>query len=108
LKVVANTISALSDIHTSATSQPFTSSSDPAIFTATSTNLNKLLVALNKCSKWGRVAILSALARYQAQDEKESDHICERVIPQFQQVNGNVVFAAVRVCLHSSFVGVCG
>jgi AP-1 complex subunit beta-1 len=34
--------SALSDIHTSATSQPSTSSLDPAIFTVTQTILNKL------------------------------------------------------------------
>ena len=81
------------------TSQPSTSSSDPAIFNVTSTILNKLLIALNECSEWGRVAILSALSRYQAHDEKESEHICERVVPQFQHVNGSVVLAAVRVCL---------
>ena len=98
-KVVANTITALADIHTSATSQPSTSSSDPAVFNVTPTILNKLLIALNECSEWGRVAILSALSRYQAQDEKESEHICERVVPQFQHVNGSVVLAAVRVCL---------
>jgi hypothetical protein len=42
--------------------------------------LNKLLIALNECSG-RRVALLSALARYEAQDEKESEHICERVVP---------------------------
>ncbi len=31
------------------------------------------------------------------QDEKESEHICERVVPQFQHVNGAVVLAAVKV-----------
>ncbi|KAH8976732.1 Adaptor protein complex beta subunit [Lactarius akahatsu] len=97
--VVANTITALADIHTSATSQPSTSSSDPAVFTVTPTILNKLLIALNECSEWGRVAILSALARYEAQDEKESEHICERVVPQFQHVNGSVVLGAVRVIM---------
>ncbi len=97
-KVVANTITALADIHTSVTSQPSTSSSDPAVFTVTPTILNKLLIALNECSEWGRVAILSALARYEAHDEKESEHICERVVPQFQHVNGSVVLGAVRVC----------
>ncbi|KAI9432648.1 Adaptor protein complex beta subunit [Lactarius indigo] len=85
--VVANTITALADIHTSATSQPSTSSSDPAVFTVTPTIL-KLLIALNECSEWGRVAI--------SQDEKESEHICERVVPQFQHVNGSVVLGAVR------------
>ena len=96
-QVVANTIAALSDIHIAATSQPSTSSSDPGIFIITASILNKLLIALNECSEWGRVAILNALARYVATDEKESEHICERVVPQFQHVNGSVVLAAVKV-----------
>lgn len=96
-KVVANTVAALTDIHTIATSShPPPSPSDPAIFTITSSVLNKLLIALNECSEWGRVAILNALARYVAQDDKESEHICERVVPQFQHVNGSVVLAAVK------------
>jgi AP-1 complex subunit beta-1 len=45
------------------------------------------------------VAILNALARYTAHDEKESEHICERVVPQFQHVNGSVVLAAIKVRL---------
>jgi AP-1 complex subunit beta-1 len=94
-KVVANAITALANIHTSL---PSTSSSDPAIFTITPAILNKLLIALNECSEWGRVAILSALARYEAQYEKENGHICERVVPQFQHVNGSVVLGAVKVC----------
>ena len=57
-----------------------------------------MLIALNECSEWGRVAILTALARYEASDEKESEHICERVVPQFQHANGSVVLAAVKVC----------
>lgn len=103
IKVVANTVAALTDIHIAATSQPSTSSSDPAIFTVTTTILNKLLIALNECSEWGRVAVLNALARYIAQDEKESEHICERVVPQFQHANGSVVLAAVKVCLFQLF-----
>ena len=43
------------------------------------------------------MAILNALARYHAHDDKESEHICERVVPQFQHVNGSVVLAAVKV-----------
>ncbi|KAG8215400.1 adaptin N terminal region-domain-containing protein [Butyriboletus roseoflavus] len=98
--VVANTVAALTDIHTIATSNhPPPSSSDPAIFTITSSVLSKLLIALNECSEWGRVAILNALARYIAQDDKESEHICERVVPQFQHVNGSVVLAAVKVIM---------
>jgi AP-1 complex subunit beta-1 len=98
--VVANTVAALTDIHTiAASSHPPLLPSDPAIFTITSSVLNKLLIALNECSEWGRVAILNALARYTAQDDKESEHICERVVPQFQHVNGSVVLAAVKVIM---------
>lgn len=64
--------------------------------------LTKLLVALNECSEWGRIAILSTLARYKAQDEKESEHICERVMPQFQHVNAAVVLGAVKVSILGS------
>jgi vesicle coat complex subunit len=42
---------------------------------------------------------LNALARYDAQDDKESEHICERVVPQFQHVNGSVVLAAMKVIM---------
>lgn len=59
--------------------------------------LNKLLIALNECSEWGRVAILTQLGRYKAVDERESEHICERVVPQLQHANGSVVLAAVKV-----------
>ncbi|KAK2465515.1 hypothetical protein APHAL10511_002407 [Amanita phalloides] len=105
--VVANTVAALTDIHISATSQqPSISPSDPGYFVITSTILNKLLIALNECSEWGRVAILNALARFETEDEKESEHICERVMPQFQHVNGSVVLAAVKVIMiHMRHVG---
>ncbi|CCL99815.1 uncharacterized protein FIBRA_01839 [Fibroporia radiculosa] len=93
--VVANTVAALSDIHTAATAAG--TSSDA--FQITSVILNKLLVALNECSEWGRVAILNALARYETVDEKESEHICERVVPQFQHANASVVLAAVKVVM---------
>ena len=82
-------------------SQPGASPSDPGYFEITSAILGKLLIALNECSEWGRVAILNALGRYVVQDEKESEHICERVVPQFQHVSGSVVLAAVKV----SFMG---
>jgi AP-1 complex subunit beta-1 len=55
------------------------------------------LIALGECTEWGRIAILGAVARYKAEDEKEAEHICERVIPQFQHANGSVVLAAIKV-----------
>ncbi|KAF7297084.1 Rho GTPase activating protein 22 [Mycena indigotica] len=97
--VVANTVAALTDIHNAASARPSSSTSDPGIFIISPTILNRLLIALNECSEWGRIAILNALARYQAQDEKESDHICERVVPQLQHANGSVVLAAVKVVM---------
>jgi AP-1 complex subunit beta-1 len=59
--------------------------------------LKKLLMAMNECTEWGRITILTVLADYVAADVKESEHICERVIPQFQHVNPSVVLAAVKV-----------
>ncbi|KAF7317952.1 AP complex subunit beta [Mycena kentingensis (nom. inval.)] len=97
--VVANTVAALTDIHNAASAQPSSSTSDPGIFTISPTILNRLLIALNECTEWGRIAILNALARYQAQDEKESEHICERVVPQFQHANGAVVLAAIKAIM---------
>lgn len=47
--------------------------------------------------RWGRITILTTLAEYKAQDIKEAEHICERVVPQFQHVNPSVVLAAVKV-----------
>ncbi|KAF8519377.1 adaptin N terminal region-domain-containing protein [Hysterangium stoloniferum] len=97
--VVANAVLALTDIHNAAAAAPSSSSSDKVIFPLNSHVLGKLLIALNECSEWGRVAILTTLARYIAIDEKESEHICERVVPQFQHVNGSVVLAAVKVIM---------
>ncbi|PCH42887.1 Adaptor protein complex beta subunit [Wolfiporia cocos MD-104 SS10] len=93
--VVANTVAALTDIHIAATASGSTNDA----FHITSTILNKLLVALNECSEWGRVAILNALARYETSDDRESEHICERVVPQFQHANASVVLAAVKVVM---------
>jgi vesicle coat complex subunit len=56
-----------------------------------------MIMALTECTEWGRVTILSTLADYKAMDVKESEHICERVSPQFQHVNSSVVLAAVKV-----------
>jgi len=71
---------------------------------------NKLLVALNECTeyapqrpvvndRWGRVTLLEALSKYRATDVKDAEHICERVVPQFQHQNASVVMAAVKVIM---------
>ncbi|KAM3466879.1 hypothetical protein BB8028_0002g09310 [Beauveria bassiana] len=87
--VVANSVQALSEI---AETAPETSA-----LIITPATLKKLMLALNECTEWGRVTILSTLAAYAANDVKESEHICERVAPQFQHVNPSVVLAAIKV-----------
>ncbi|KAG8908255.1 beta-adaptin [Tulasnella sp. 403] len=100
--VVANAVTALTDIHELAVAAASADGTEPdprAQFIINTSVLTKLLIALNECSEWGRVAILSSLSRYKAHDEKESEHICERVVPQFQHANGSVVLAAVKVVM---------
>lgn len=87
--VVANSVQALSEITETAP--------ETKALVITPATLKKLLMALNECTEWGRVTILSTLADYQPTDVKESEHICERVAPQFQHVNPSVVLAAVKV-----------
>ena len=95
--VVANAVTALSEIQKTA---PATH-----IFRINPTMLRKMLMALNECTEWGRVTILSSLAEYHAADLKEAEHICERVSPQFQHVNASVVLAAVKtVFLHMQHI----
>ncbi|KAH8921173.1 Adaptor protein complex beta subunit [Atractiella rhizophila] len=91
--VVSNAVTALSEISTVAAQQ------NPPIFVLDSALLSKLLVALGECTEWGRIAILGAVSKYKTEDEKEAEHICERVIPQFQHANGSVVLAAIRVIM---------
>ncbi|WVQ64693.1 uncharacterized protein L199_002860 [Kwoniella botswanensis] len=110
--VVANAVAALADIYEASlnlpdtpptspgrSSPPPSSKPNPELFIIDPPTLTKLLVALNECSEWGRIAILNTLARYKALDEKESEHICERVMPQFQHVNAAVVLGAVKVIM---------
>ncbi|GAA5888875.1 hypothetical protein JCM5296_005025 [Sporobolomyces johnsonii] len=89
--VVANAVLALTEIQESAEDEP--------IFELDSSTLARLLVALGECTEWGRIAILGAVAKYTPEDEKEAEHICERVIPQFQHANGSVVLAAIKVIM---------
>ncbi|KAJ5922246.1 hypothetical protein N7516_009949 [Penicillium verrucosum] len=91
--VVANSVTALQEIHHTAP--------ETQALQINANTLRKMLMALNECTEWGRVTILSTLAEYKTSDVKESEHICERVAPQFQHVNSGVVLAAVKaVFLH--------
>lgn len=95
--VVANSVTALAEISESA---PETRALD-----INSNTLRKLLMALNECTEWGRVTILNSLAEFKTTDVKDAEHICERVVPQFQHVNASVVLAAVKVVfLHMRYI----
>ena len=95
--VVANAVTALAEISEAAP--------ETRALVITSNMLKKMLMALNECTEWGRVTILTTIADYKASDIKEAEHICERVSPQFQHVNPSVVLAAVKVVfLHMRFV----
>jgi vesicle coat complex subunit len=96
--VVANSVSALVEI----------SEADPSTkaFTMTPVTLKKMMLALNECTEWGRITLLTSLSEYRAVDQKEAEHICERVAPQFQHANPAVVLAAVKaVFLHMKYCG---
>ena len=91
--VVANSVTALAEINETAP--------ETKALQITPNTLRKMLMALNECTEWGRIAILTSLADYRTTDVKESESICERVVPQFQHVNCSVVLAAVKaVWLH--------
>jgi AP-1 complex subunit beta-1 len=91
--VVANAVTALLEIQETISGRGDGSS----LFTVDSRLLGRLLIALGECTEWGRIAILAAVSSYRAVDEKEAEHICERVVPQFQHANASVVLAAVQV-----------
>ncbi|MCJ1322389.1 beta-adaptin [Xylographa vitiligo] len=95
--VVANAVTALAEIGEAAP--------ETRALQITPATLKKMLMALNECTEWGRVTILTTLADYRASDVKEAEHICERISPQFQHVNPSVVLAAVKaVFLHMRYV----
>lgn len=100
--VVANAVTALADIHEAALAMPESedeNAPNKSLFIIDQSTLTKLLVALNECSEWGRIAILSTLSRYRTNDIDEAEHICERVMPQFQHANAAVVLGAIRVIM---------
>jgi vesicle coat complex subunit len=45
------------------------------------------------------VTLLEALSKYRTTDVKDAEHVCERVVPQFQHQNASVVMAAVKVVM---------
>ncbi|KAG9323269.1 hypothetical protein KVV02_006292 [Mortierella alpina] len=89
--VVANAVVALAEMQESSASKD--------VFVVNVSIMNKMLAALNECTEWGQIAILTSLAEYRPIDSKEAENICERVIPRLQHANGSVVLSAVRVLM---------
>jgi vesicle coat complex subunit len=91
LKVIANAVAALSEINECAAKRD--------IFVLNNTILIKLLAALNECTEWGQICILTSLATYRPVDQREAAEITERVMARLQHVNASVVLTAVRVLM---------
>ncbi|KAI7890496.1 adaptin N terminal region-domain-containing protein [Mucor mucedo] len=88
--VVANAVIALTDIN---------EASDKCIFEIDTNTSNKLLHALNECTEWGQIAILTAIGDYKVSGSKEAESICDRVMPRLQHANGAVVLSAIKVLM---------
>lgn len=88
--VVANSVAALSEIH---------SMSGKPVFELTSQTVMKLLAALNECTEWGQVFILDSLVDYSPKDSKDAESVIERIIPRLQHANCAVVLSALKVIL---------
>ena len=88
--VIANAVAALSEI---------SNSSVKDVFLVTNLVLTKLLAALNECTEWGQICILSSLAKYKPVDVKEANEIIDRVVPRLQHANASVVLSAVKVLM---------
>ncbi|QDZ20462.1 beta-4-adaptin [Chloropicon primus] len=88
--VVANSVAALSEIH---------SMSGKPVFDLNSQTIFKLLAALNECTEWGQVFILDSLVDYNPKDSKDAESVIERIIPRLQHANCAVVLSALKVIL---------
>jgi vesicle coat complex subunit len=88
--VIANAVVALAEINEATPTHD--------VFVITSSVLNKLMAALNDCTEWGQIYILTCLAEYEPADG-EADMIVEKVIPRLQHANPAVVMAAIRVLM---------
>ncbi|KAF9953746.1 beta-adaptin [Mortierella alpina] len=89
--VVSNAVTALAEMQESSVTKD--------VFVVNVVIMNKMLAALNECTEWGQIAILTSLADYKPLDSKEAENICERVLPRLQHANGSVVLSAVRVLM---------
>jgi vesicle coat complex subunit len=89
--VVSNSCAALLEISRS--------SSKNYIRLKSSTNLNKILAALNDANEWGKIYIMEAISSYDTTEAKESENIIERVLPMLTHNNASVILSAVKTVL---------
>lgn len=64
-----------------------------------SSNLNKILSAVNDSNEWGQIYILEAICSYDTSDSKESESIIERVLPRLAHNNPAVILSSIKVIL---------
>ena len=64
-----------------------------------STNLNKILAALNDANEWGKIYIMESISTYETSDSKESENIIERVIPMLTHNNPAVILSSIKIVL---------
>lgn len=88
--VVANAVAALTEID---------EASQNPVFLISKITLPKLLAALEECSEWGQVFILTALAKYSPNDSKEAENITTRVSQRLQHANSSVVMSSIRLIM---------
>lgn len=89
--VIANAVAALTEINDTSLKKD--------IFVVNNSILLKLLAALNECTEWGQICILTSLATYRPVDSKEAAEITERVVARLQHANASVVLTAVRLLM---------
>ncbi|CCE64121.1 hypothetical protein TPHA_0G02830 [Tetrapisispora phaffii CBS 4417] len=92
--VVANATAALTEI----------SVMDPdavLLLDLISSHVNQYLLALNECTEWARITILTALTEYQAKDSIEAQQIIDRVTAHLQHVNPAVVLSTIKVIIRN-------
>ncbi|KAJ3091516.1 AP-2 complex subunit beta [Quaeritorhiza haematococci] len=95
--VIANAVAALAEISETSIRKD--------VFVVNNSILTKLLAALNECTEWGQICILTSLANYRPRDAREAGEIVERVIPRLQHANASVVLSAVKVLMiYMSFI----
>ncbi|CAB4257124.1 Apl2p [Maudiozyma barnettii] len=90
--VIANAIASLTEIYN-------LDESVVPLPTLIQSHFDQFLNALNECTEWARITILTALSEYRAVDSLEAQNIIDRVTAHLQHVNPAVVLATIKVII---------